>query len=114
MTTTTWCAGGTVMGTNGVSSTTWTSPFSQPTRFETWVTKRESALESQELLHGGPRSERGSETPLPGNPNYPWGGDSPVHRHQNVTELSHGIMSGALEQSRRMSKVVGRLRAVLL
>ncbi|PHH67125.1 hypothetical protein CDD80_892 [Ophiocordyceps camponoti-rufipedis] len=24
------------------------------------------------------------------NPNYPWGGDSPVHRHGNATELGVG------------------------
>ncbi|KOS20058.1 hypothetical protein ESCO_005723 [Escovopsis weberi] len=33
-----------------------------------------------------------SEAQLPDNPNYPWGADSPLHRHQNVTNLSNGLI----------------------
>lgn len=73
----------------------------QPTTFETWVTKREASLESQ--LRDGPRSEGGPQT------RSPRGRDSPVHRHLNVTELGDSI-----GQPRWVSKVAGRLKALLL
>lgn len=27
---------------------------------------------------------------LPKNPNFPWGGESPINRHQNMTEMRDG------------------------
>ncbi|KAJ4263800.1 hypothetical protein NW762_005833 [Fusarium torreyae] len=33
---------------------------------------------------------------LPEDPNRPWGNDSPIHRHQNVSELGIGTSDGGL------------------
>jgi hypothetical protein len=34
------------------------------------------------------------ETGLPDDRDYPWGGDSPIHRHQSVTQLEAGLKAG--------------------
>lgn len=37
-----------------------------------------------------------SNEPLPSNPSYPWGGEGPLHRHQNLTAL--GMFGGNSEE----------------
>lgn len=55
---------------------------------------------------------------LPENPNFPWGKDSPVHRHQNVSDLGVGIGIGdgglapREEWSMRWKHLAGRLKAL--
>ncbi|ODA78737.1 hypothetical protein RJ55_06120 [Drechmeria coniospora] len=62
-----------------------------------------------------PSAELLPETHLPDNANYPWGGDSPVHRHQNVTELGEGIVNGKAPQDAgtalpRRTRIFDRLK----
>lgn len=53
---------------------------------------------------------------LPENPNFPWGKNSPVHRHQNVSDLGVGIGAGGLaprsEWSQQWKHLLGRLRSL--
>ncbi|CAG7560712.1 unnamed protein product [Fusarium equiseti] len=35
---------------------------------------------------------------LPSDPNFPWGNDSPIHRHQNVSDLGIGVDDGELSK----------------
>ena len=55
-------------------------------------------------------------TSLPNNPNYPWGGDSPIHRHENVTELNNGMARVGVDARTyawpRWAEVVDRLRTL--
>ncbi|KAG6038180.1 hypothetical protein E4U41_004489 [Claviceps citrina] len=46
---------------------------------------------------------------LPKNPNFPWGGDSPIHRHQSVDALGAGIPKGSL-WTRWANKVKHKMR----
>ncbi|KAG5936835.1 hypothetical protein E4U53_000141 [Claviceps sorghi] len=50
---------------------------------------------------------------LPKNPNFPWGGDSPLHRHQSVTALGAGIPRESL-WTRWTNKVKNKMRLVRL
>jgi len=56
-----------------------------------------------------------SDEPLPSSPDYPWGGEGPLHRHHNVSSLgSFGI--GAREVSdggwwSRLKLHLGRIQA---
>lgn len=60
-----------------------------------------------------------AQTRVPGNGNNPWDGDSPAHRHLNVTQLGDGILGGALAQydgpmrSGRAGGIVDKLKAML-
>lgn len=76
-----------------------------PTTFETSVKLSETGSDISE--HPQPTGSKAAGAKLPSNPNYPWGGDSPMHRHQDVTQLSDGTgISGGI--FRRLAKVVER------
>ncbi|KAH6894092.1 hypothetical protein B0T10DRAFT_479490 [Thelonectria olida] len=52
---------------------------------------------------------------LPDDPNFPWGGDSPIHRHGNVSELgagSHKEPPSFSPPRRRWEQVVSKLRSL--
>ncbi|KAJ3531469.1 hypothetical protein NM208_g8865 [Fusarium decemcellulare] len=53
---------------------------------------------------------------LPDDPNYPWGKDSPVHRHRNVSDLGIGTGEGGLspraEWRLRWENMVDRLKSL--
>ncbi|KAH7316468.1 hypothetical protein B0I35DRAFT_479309 [Stachybotrys elegans] len=91
--------------TVSLSATISSSRYPLPTTLETLVisgSPRQSESESgqsqsQSQSVEGQAEPSGSElvaTKLPDDPNFPWGGDSPVHRHGNTTELGEGVNPG--------------------
>ncbi|OAQ68469.1 hypothetical protein VFPPC_04702 [Pochonia chlamydosporia 170] len=89
-------------------------PFPAPTTFSTSV--RNSGGSSGDSFSSlrGPTNKVGlqPETSLPNNPNYPWGGDSPVHRHQSVGQLGAGVAEGGLLR-RWASDAIRKVRTLL-
>ncbi|PNY26521.1 Uncharacterized protein TCAP_03553 [Tolypocladium capitatum] len=78
-----------------------TDSYPLPTTFQTSVTRSESLSGSQVSIHADSTERPPPETKpptLPTNANYPWGGDSPAHRHQNVTDLGEGIVNDVVGQ----------------
>ncbi|PHH90007.1 hypothetical protein CDD83_4740 [Cordyceps sp. RAO-2017] len=97
----------TASGGSDVSGTTGMAPHSSWGALDSVVLTRPSAYTAGNdypvptTLVTQSRSQFGSGaqgTKAPSNPNYPWGGDSPVHRHQNVTQLSDGIIDVRTEE----------------
>lgn len=68
-------------------------------------------------LYPTPNGGQWPENRLPNDPNFPWGGDSPVHRHQNTTELSEGVaqsqgagwLKGLGSAVRKLETALGKL-----
>lgn len=65
-----------------------------PTTLKTSTTTSESIQGSPGVAYPIPTGTKSPSRDLPDNPNYPWGGNSPVHRHHNVTELKEGVEGG--------------------
>ncbi|KAF7553977.1 hypothetical protein G7Z17_g3231 [Cylindrodendrum hubeiense] len=80
------------------------------------VTRSDEEWDSGKPMYPVPTGKKSSEDKLPNNPNYPWGGDSPIHRHQNTTRLGDGTRDGDLlprsEWRRRWETIVRKLKAV--
>lgn len=62
---------------------------SEPTTLKTVTTasdssSRDSGTESEYPVPTSSKDDDGRADTLPDNPNYPWGGDGPVHRHRPV------------------------------
>lgn len=68
-----------------------TYPYPLPTTFETSTTAKEHGSGSKGFAYPVPTVALPEED-MPLNPNYPWGVDSPLHRHQNVTGLGDGLL----------------------
>ncbi|KAM5381916.1 hypothetical protein ACJZ2D_002704 [Fusarium nematophilum] len=51
---------------------------------------------SGSVAYPTPTGTKAPENEFPDNPNFPWGGDSPVHRHRNVSDLGIGTGDGGL------------------
>ncbi|OAA48596.1 hypothetical protein NOR_01846 [Metarhizium rileyi] len=112
----TWIVTSTRNGDANASS----NPEPEPTTFSTSVRDSETSTES------GPGSGRGSsrhpqstnrlgskpEASLPNNPNFPWGSDSPIHRHQSVAQLGAGMVEGGIWR-RWAKKTIQKLKAYL-
>lgn len=71
---------------------------------------------SQIIVYPVPTGKKAPDNELPENPNYPWGGDSPLHRHRNVTELGDGLDAGAKRirssWSSRLGRIVDKVKRV--
>ena len=97
---------------NGADSTS----FPMLTTLRTIATVSESAENgSRGLTHPTPTGEEGLSNKLPADPNFPWGGQGPAHRHQNATELNEGMNGDTIiERSvwwSRFGNAVDRLKA---
>ncbi|GJN67493.1 hypothetical protein PLICBS_001519 [Purpureocillium lilacinum] len=88
-----------------------TETHAAPTTFRTSVAKSGAGSQGVESSTG-----LAPVTSLPNNPNYPWGGDSPIHRHENVTELNNGMARVGVDARTyawpRWAEVVDRLRTL--
>lgn len=87
--------------------------YPRPTTFQTSVSSKpwhESRAGPNDLA-----STLAVERPLPSNSNYPWGGDSPMHRHENVTELNNGVARVGVEAGGlSWAKVLDKLKRLWL
>ncbi|KAH7175485.1 hypothetical protein EDB81DRAFT_874330 [Dactylonectria macrodidyma] len=89
--------------------------FPLPTTLET-VTRSSEEWASGKPMYPVPTDQKTPEDRLPDNPNFPWGGDSPIHRHQNTTELGDGTRDSDLlprsQWRRRWEDAMMRLQAI--
>ncbi|KAH7019139.1 hypothetical protein EDB80DRAFT_190105 [Ilyonectria destructans] len=116
-----WSSCNSTSSTSTCTSGLWantTGPFTSkgsPTTLET-VTRSDEDWNSGKPMYPTPTGKKSSEDELPDNPNYPWGGDSPIHRHQNATRLGDGTRDRDIlprsEWKRRWETAVTRLRAI--
>ncbi|KAH6605593.1 hypothetical protein Trco_004746 [Trichoderma cornu-damae] len=98
---------------NGTSDYTrsHTYPYPLPTTFETSTTAKGRESGSRGFAYPLP-TVRVTEEELPRNPNYPWGADSPLHRHQNVTGLGDGLFGESSGLGDWGKTIATRLRAL--
>jgi hypothetical protein len=79
-----------------------TGPYSGPTTFETSRSGSQSGS-PQWPVYPEPTGNLSPAERLPNNPDYPWGGDSPIHRHANVTNLEAGLGSSPNSKKKKRS-----------
>lgn len=71
-----------------------TSTHGSPTTFKTVTTVR--AEESHSVWDDYPTDRVIPSKVVPADPNFPWGNDSPIHRHQNMTDVGIGLDGGGV------------------
>lgn len=93
-------------------------PYSHmwPTTLRTVTTSdADTSSHEKESDYPFPTSQEQSNVDeLPDNPNYPWGGDSPVHRHQPVThpgEANNGAVPKHGMKRSRWDRAVSKAKA---
>lgn len=86
-------------------------PYPFPTTFETSTTAKGRESGSRGFAYPVPTESVQVET-LPPNPSYPWGASSPLHRHQNVTSFTDGLMARGGELVDWSKMAATRLRAL--
>lgn len=92
------------------------SRFPLPTTLVTITSPSEADPNSQGVIYSMPTVETSAGNGLPGDPNFPWGSGSPLHRHQNVSMLAEGLGSGSMMRRAawlsRWTEVVDKMKRV--
>ncbi|KZZ93240.1 hypothetical protein AAL_05625 [Moelleriella libera RCEF 2490] len=106
------CAASTASGAPGNTSANVTS---MPTTFKTSVKSGQEMTEPPTSSQARPTNGATRIPPpvLPTVPDYPWGGGSPVHRHQSVADLIEGVGQDGRFWRRWKDEMVYRLRLAL-
>ncbi|QPH18786.1 hypothetical protein C2857_003883 [Epichloe festucae Fl1] len=111
------CAYKTIKRSSGLKTQPGTTTNSHTvfTTLKTLISTETGTSEPQASNDPAPTPTERPQTPpkLPNNPNFPWGGDSPTHRHQSVAALGAGVPRGSL-WTRWTNKIRNKMRFVRL
>ena len=75
-----------------------TNAHGSPTTFKTVTTVQAEMSGSVWDDYPTPTDKVAPSDALPSDLNFPWGDDSPIHRHQNVSDLGIGVGNGEVSK----------------
>ncbi|PTD05972.1 hypothetical protein FCULG_00002210 [Fusarium culmorum] len=93
-----------------------TSTHGSLTTFKTVTTVRAEESHSVWDDYPTPTDRAIPSEVVPADPNFPWGNDSPIHRHQNMTDVGIGLDGGGVSKRsawrRRWENVKGKINSL--